>query len=215
MGWYVGNRALPEALTKPGALRQNRTRRRPPALLAMQLLVVLTALVALLCPALPASGLYDLTVKDIHGKDVRLDAYRGKVLLIVNVASECGYVGQYAGLGGLYSKYKERGLVVLGFPCNQFAGQEPGTEAQILQFCTSRYRVKFPLFSKIDVNGPGRHPLYTFLSGDGSPFPGEIGWNFSKFLVGRDGRVLARFESKVTPESEELRKAIEAALAAK
>jgi glutathione peroxidase len=179
----------------------------------MKILALLTALFT--ATVMNASSVFDITVKDIKGQDVRLDAYRGKVLLIVNVASKCGYTKQYTGLESLYANYKEQGLVVLGFPCNQFGGQEPGTEAEIAEFCSTKFNVKFPLFAKIEVNGPGRAPLYTFLSGEGAKFPGKIGWNFNKFLVGRDGQVIARYESKVAPESEELVKAVEAALAAK
>jgi len=160
-------------------------------------------------------ALYDIPVKDIKGADTTLAAYRGKVLLIVNVASKCGFTKQYTGLEALYAKYKDQGLVVLGFPCNQFGGQEPGTEEQIAEFCSTKFDVKFPLFAKVEVNGPGRHPLYTALSGETAKFPGKIGWNFNKFLVGRDGQVIARYESKVAPESEDLIKAVEAALAVK
>lgn len=179
----------------------------------MKLLAFLVALCA--ATAMHASSVFDITVKDIKGADTSLDTYHGKVLLIVNVASKCGFTKQYAGLESLYSKYKDQGLVVLGFPCNQFGGQEPGTEAEIVEFCSTKFDVKFPLFAKIEVNGPGRAPLYTFLSGEGAKFPGKIGWNFNKFLVGRDGQVIARYESKVAPESVELVAAIEAALATK
>jgi len=184
----------------------------------MKLLVLVTTLTAFITASVSsmhASSAFDITVKDIKGADTRLDAYRGKVLLIVNVASKCGYTKQYAGLEALYSNYKDQGLVVLGFPCNQFGGQEPGTEAEIAEFCSLKFNVNFPLFSKIEVNGPGRHPLYTFLSGEGSTFPGKIGWNFNKFLVGSDGQVIARYESTVAPESLAFVKAVEAALAAK
>lgn len=175
------------------------------------------ALIAALFAAtvMHASSVFDITVKDIKGADVSLDAYRGKVLLIVNVASKCGFTKQYAGLEALYAKYKDQGLVVLGFPCNQFGGQEPGTEAEIVEFCSTKFNVKFPLFAKIEVNGPGRAPLYTFLSGDDAKFPGKISWNFNKFLVGRDGQVIVRYGSKTAPESAELIAAVEAALAAK
>ena len=122
---------------------------------------------------------------------------------------------QYAGLESLYKKYQEKGLAVLGFPCNQFGGQEPGTNEQIKQFCASKYEVTFPLFDKLEVNGPNRHPLYALLAGSGSPFPGDIKWNFNKFLVGRDGKILKRFDSKVKPDSVELVQAVEQALAGK
>ncbi|MFA6961863.1 MAG: glutathione peroxidase [Opitutaceae bacterium] len=162
-----------------------------------------------------SDSVFDITVKDIKGADTSLATYRGKVLLIVNVASKCGYTKQYTGLEALYAKYKDQGLVVLGFPCNQFGGQEPGTEEEIATFCSAKFDVKFPLFSKIEVNGSGSHPLYTLLSGEGAKFPGKIGWNFNKFLIGRDGQIIARYESKVTPESDELTKAVESALAMK
>jgi len=181
----------------------------------MKSFLLLAAVFCVSLTTMHATTAFDITVKDIKGKDVSLDAYRGKVVLIVNVASKCGFTKQYAGLEALYAKYKDQGLVVLGFPCNQFGGQEPGTEAEIAQFCSLKFDVKFPLFSKIEVNGPGRAPLYTFLTGDESPFPGKVTWNFNKFLVGRDGQVIARYDSKVTPESDELVKAVEAALAAK
>ena len=180
----------------------------------MKLLVLLASLFTATAMS-AANSLFDITVKDIKGQDVSLDAYRGKVLLIVNVASKCGYTKQYTGLEALSAKCKDQGLVVLGFPCNQFGGQEPGTEAEIAEFCSTKFNVKFPLFAKIEVNGPGRAPLYTFLSGEGAKFPGKIGWNFNKFLVGRDGQVIARYESRVDPESSELVAAVEAALAAK
>jgi glutathione peroxidase len=162
-----------------------------------------------------ASSVFEFTVRDIKGGDVPLDVYRGKVLLIVNVASKCGYTKQYAGLESLSATYKDRGLVVMGFPCNQFGGQEPGTAEEIQQFCTLKFDVKFPLFAKVDVNGANRHPLFTFLTGDTSPFPGKVSWNFNKFLVGRDGKLIARYDSKTTPESADLIQSVEAALAAK
>jgi glutathione peroxidase len=137
------------------------------------------------------------------------------VLLIVNVASKCGFTPQYASLETVYKKYKDKGFVVLGFPCNQFGGQEPGRSEEIKQFCTSKYNVTFPLFEKIEVNGPKRHPLYVELAGKGSPFPGDIGWNFNKFLIGRDGKIIKRFESKAKPDSLEVTQAIEAALETK
>jgi glutathione peroxidase len=160
-------------------------------------------------------SLYDVPLKDIDGKDTSLKVYQGRVLLVVNVASKCGYTPQYAGLEALQRKYAGQGLEVCGFPCNQFLHQEPGTDAEIKAFCTGKYLVSFPMFSKLEVNGKNRHPLYEILAGKDSPFPGNIHWNFTKFLVGRDGKILARFDSKVKPESEEITKAIEAALAAK
>jgi glutathione peroxidase len=145
---------------------------------------------------------YDFKAKDITGKERSLKDHEGKVLLIVNVASECGYTPQYAGLEILYKKYKDKGLVVLGFPCNQFGSQEPGTEKEIETFCETRFGVTFPLFSKIDVNGDKAHPLYEFLR---SAKPGLLGteaikWNFTKFLVDRKGEPVKRFASKDKPE---------------
>jgi glutathione peroxidase len=159
-----------------------------------------------------ADSLYNIPLKDIDGKSASLKPFEGKVLLIVNVASKCGYTPQYAGLEAIYKKYNDKGFAVLGFPCNQFGSQEPGTGQEIRQFCTSTYQVTFPLFDKIEVNGENRNALYETLAGKDSPFPGNIKWNFTKFLVGRDGKILARFDSKVTPESPELTKAIESAL---
>ena len=178
---------------------------------------IFTSLVALIFMStlLQAGSIYDIAIKDIDGKDTALAAYKGKVVLIVNVASRCGYTPQYKSLEAVYQKYKDQGFVVLGFPCNQFGGQEPGTNEEIKQFCTSKYDVTFPLFDKIEVNGANRHPLYVALAGDTSPFPGNIKWNFNKFLIGKDGKILKRFDSKVTPDSAEATEAITAALAAK
>jgi glutathione peroxidase len=162
-----------------------------------------------------ADSIYDIPLKDIDGKDTTLKPYAGKALLIVNVASHCGYTPQYAALEAAYQKYKDQGLVVCGFPCNQFGGQEPGTDAEIKQFCTAKFSVTFPMFDKLEVNGDNRHLLYVMLAGKDSPFPGDIKWNFTKFLIGRDGKILNRFESKVKPDSDDVTKAIEAALAAK
>jgi glutathione peroxidase len=181
----------------------------------MKTIALLASLIAMTTLATPAASLYDIKLKDIDGKDTSLSAYKGKVVLIVNVASKCGYTKQYAGLEATYLKYKDQGLVVLGFPCNQFGGQEPGTNEEIKQFCSSKFNVTFPMFDKIEVNGANRHPLYVALAGKDSPFPGDIKWNFNKFLIGKNGKILERFDSKVTPESEELTKAVEAALAAK
>jgi glutathione peroxidase len=175
----------------------------------------LLALIAMNTIAVSAQSIYDIKLKDIDGKDTTLAAYKGKAVLIVNVASKCGYTKQYAGLEALYQKYKDQGLVVLGVPCNQFGGQEPGTNEEIKQFCSSKYNVTFPLFDKIEVNGANRHPLYVQLAGKDSPFPGDIKWNFNKFLIGRDGKIVKRFDSKVAPESEELTTAVESALATK
>lgn len=162
-----------------------------------------------------AESLYEIAVKDIDGRPGTLAPYRGRVLLIVNVASACGYTPQYQGLQALFQKYEKRGLTVLGFPCNQFGAQESGSNTEIKEFCSVNFHVTFPMFDKIEVNGPRRHPLYARLAGKDSPAAGDVGWNFTKFLVGRDGRILRRFDSDVEPESPEVVKAIEAALAAK
>jgi glutathione peroxidase len=182
----------------------------------MKILLALLAILPLQAICIHASeSVYDVSLKDIDGKPTTLKTYQGKVLLIVNVASKCGYTPQYAGLQALQEKYKDKGLMVLGFPCNQFGGQEPGTNEEIKEFCSSKYQVSFPLFDKIEVNGPNRHALYTVLAGEGSPYPGDIKWNFNKFLVGRDGKILKRFDSKVKPDSPELVQAIQTALAEK
>ena len=182
----------------------------------MKTFVILCALSLLqLVRTQAADSIYNIPLKDIDGKSTSLKAYEGKVLLIVNVASKCGYTPQYAGLEALQEKYKNKGFVVLGFPCNQFGGQEPGTNEEIKQFCSSKYQVTFPLFDKIEVNGPNRHSLYVLLAGEGSPFPGDIKWNFNKFLIGRGGKILKRFDSKVKPDSAELVQAVEKALGSK
>lgn len=159
-------------------------------------------------------SIYDFTMKSIDGEEIKLDRYRGKVMLIVNVASQCGYTPQYEGLQKIYATYKDRGFVVLGFPANNFGGQEPGTDQEIKTFCTTRYNVTFPMFSKISVKGADQHPLYKFLTdAETNPaFAGEISWNFNKFLVDKTGRIIARFESRDKPESEKVVQAIERAL---
>lgn len=146
---------------------------------------------------------YDFHAKSIDGSEVSLAAYRGSVLLIVNVASKCGFTPQYTGLEALYKKYKDQGLVVLGFPCNQFGGQEPGVESEILSFCDLQFGVTFPLFAKIDVNGPNAHPLYGFLK---TAKPGILGtegikWNFTKFLIDRKGEPIHRYAPTDKPDA--------------
>ena len=159
-----------------------------------------------------ATSVYDFTMKDIDGQQVKLD--RGKVVMIVNVASRCGLTPQYEGLQALYTKYKDQGFVILGFPANNFMGQEPGTDAEIKSFCSLKYNVTFPMFSKISVKGEDKHPLYKFLTEkETNPeFAGEIPWNFSKFLIDKSGKVIARFSPKEEPLSEKVTQAIEAAL---
>ena len=155
------------------------------------------------------ADVYDFTAKTIDGADAPLEDYRGKVLLIVNTASKCGFTPQYDGLEKLHEAYADRGLAVLGFPCNQFGAQEPGDEAEIANFCTLKYDVKFPMFAKIDVNGDTAHPLYKYLKGQAKGVLGTEGikWNFTKFLVNRDGTVVDRFAPTTKPE--DLRGAIE------
>jgi len=173
---------------------------------------------AILLPILSlqaADSLYDIPLKDIDGNATSLKPYKGQVVLVVNVASHCGFTPQYAALEAVYQKYKSQGLVICGFPCNQFGGQEPGTDTEIKQFCTAKYDVTFPMFDKLEVNGDNRHPLYVLLAGKDSPFPGDIRWNFTKFVIGRDGKILNRFDSKVKPDSAEVTTAIETALASK
>jgi len=169
----------------------------------------------LACGAVLAGDVRQIPLKDIDGKPTSLKAYDGKVLLVVNVASKCGLTPQYKALEALHRKYKDKGFSVLGFPCNDFGSQEPGTTDEIKEFCSSKYDVSFPMFDKLHVKGPERHPLYEALTGESSPFPGDIKWNFGKFLIGRDGKILKRFEPKVTPDAPEVTQAIEAALAAK
>jgi glutathione peroxidase len=149
------------------------------------------------------NNVYGFKAKSIDGREVCLDEFRGKTLLIVNVASQCGFTPQYAGLEALYRKYKDEGLVVLGFPCNQFGGQEPGSEPEIKSFCQTNYQVSFPLFAKIDVNGAGAHPLYQHLKKEkrGILFTKRIKWNFTKFLVDRNGRVVKRYGPATKPEA--------------
>jgi len=169
-------------------------------------------------------SIYDIPLKRIDGKPATLAAYKGDVLLIVNVASKCGLTPQYDGLEALYREKRGEGLDVLGFPCNQFGGQEPGTEGEIAEFCRLTYGVEFPMFSKLDVKGPDQHPLYRALTeaqpkrtlspsiANPKPVEGDVRWNFEKLLVARDGRVIARFDPNVTPEDPVLTGAIDAAL---
>lgn len=157
-------------------------------------------------------SLYDIPLKDIQGNDTSLKEYEGKVLLIVNVASKCGNTPQYAGLEKLYKEYKDQGLVVLGFPCNDFGAQEPGTNEEIIEFCSRTYGVSFPMFDKLHVKGPEQHPLYAVLAGKGAPFPGDVTWNFEKFIVGRNGNLKARFNPRTVPEDPEFVRSLEAVL---
>lgn len=161
-----------------------------------------------------AKTVYDFTLKNSKGEDVKLEEFRGKVVMLVNVASKCGYTPQYDGLQKIYERYREQGFTVLGFPANDFGAQEPGTNEEIQEFCRLNYGVTFPVFSKISVKGDDKHPLYKYLTErETNPeFAGEIKWNFNKFLVGRDGRILARFDSADKPEDAKVTQAIEQAL---
>jgi glutathione peroxidase len=187
-------------------------------LLATAALVLSASMVRAQSPATrpaDAKNILDLTAQDISGKDVPLSRYKGKVLLIVNVASKCGNTPQYANLEQIFEKYKDKGLAILAFPANEFGGQEPGTNEQIQAFCTSTYNVKFDLFSKVKAKGDGQHPVFQFLTDKATNpvSPGAIKWNFTKFLISRDGQIAARFEPKVKPDEPEVIKAIEAELA--
>ncbi|RMO02636.1 Glutathione peroxidase [Pseudomonas cannabina] len=159
------------------------------------------------------SAFHTITLKVLDGQELPLAAYKDKVVLVVNVASKCGLTPQYAALENLYQLYKDKGLVVLGLPCNQFAGQEPGSEKEIAEFCELNYGVTFPLGEKLDVNGPNRHSLYRLLAGEGAEYPGDITWNFEKFLVGKNGGVSARFSPRTAPDDPAVILAIEKALA--
>lgn len=156
-------------------------------------------------------GIHDVAVRTIDGSETKLDEFRGKALLVVNVASRCGFTPQYKGLQELHERFGERGLMVLGFPCNQFGGQEPGTHEEIKEFCSLNYDVSFPMFEKVDVNGDGRHPLYGELTSqtDADGRAGDVMWNFEKFLVSADGDVVGRFRTQVAPTSDEIISAIE------
>ncbi|MDZ4404084.1 glutathione peroxidase [Prosthecobacter sp.] len=183
----------------------------------MKLLTLATTLLAAvaLSAADAPKSVYDVPLKDIDGKDTSLKEYQGKVMLIVNVASKCGKTPQYTQLEQLNQEFKKDGLAVLGFPSNDFGKQEPGTNAEIKEFCSTKYKVTFPMFDKVVVKGPEQHPLYQVLSGPKSPFPGDVKWNFGKFLVGKDGKILKRFEPGVKPDAPEVVEAIKSALAAK
>jgi glutathione peroxidase len=157
-----------------------------------------------------ASSIYDFTLPSIDGKPMPLSSFKGKVVLMVNVASKCGYTPQYSALEAIYQKYKDRGLVILGFPANNFGAQEPGTNEEIKTFCSTKYQVTFPLYAKVSVKGEDTTPLYQYVTRDANPaVAGEIKWNFTKFLVDRSGKVVQRFEPAVKPDSPEVAGAIE------
>lgn len=163
-------------------------------------------------PMETSSKLYSFKMKTIDGNVRSLSEYKGKVVLIVNVASKCGYTPQYKGLQEVYLKYKDKGFVILGFPANDFLWQEPGSDKDIQQFCSSKFKVTFDMFSKISVKGKDQHPLYTYLTKE-SEFPNEVKWNFNKFLIDKNGKVVSYFPSNVEPTAEELTKKIEGLLA--
>src|ERR1700759_1531928 len=179
-----------------------------------KLILTLIVFLAAGATAAHAAGIYDFTMKSIDGQPVSLKTYSGKVVLLVNVASRCGFTPQYAGLEALYEKYKDRGLVIVGIPANNFGSQEPGTNEEIKKFCSSKYNVSFPMMSKVSVLGDDKTPLYQFLTDKSQDpqFGGDIKWNFTKFLVDRKGNLVARFEPNVTPDSPEVQTAVESAL---
>jgi glutathione peroxidase len=158
------------------------------------------------------NNIYDLTVLDMNGKEVKLSDYKGKVLMIVNVASKCGYTRQYSGLESIYEKYKSKGFEILAFPCNDFGAQEPGTNKEIQEFCTATFGVKFKLFDKIKVLGKNKSPLYERLINNSNTEQGDIKWNFEKFIISKDGEIIARFRSGAEPESKEVLSIIESEL---
>ena len=162
-----------------------------------------------------ATTIHEFELPTIEGAPRKLADFAGQVLLVVNVASKCGLTPHYQGLQALYEEKKDRGFAVLGFPCNQFGGQEPGTNAEVQSFCATSYGVSFPMFSKVEVNGPGRSPLYAWLTAEATQRdgPGDIAWNFTKFVIGKDGAVKARFNPRIEPSDPALRGAIDAALA--
>ncbi|MCB1224458.1 MAG: glutathione peroxidase [Verrucomicrobiales bacterium] len=178
----------------------------------MQPTLCLLALLLTSQIARAADPLFDAPIKTLAGKDTTLAAFKGQVLLLVNTASQCGATGQYAGLQKLHEVLQKEGFSVLGFPCNDFGAQEPGSAEEIAGFCTQNYGVSFPLFEKIAILGEDAHPIYRHLTGETSPTPGPVGWNFEKFLIGRDGRILQRFPTETEPNDPALLDAIIRAL---
>lgn len=177
---------------------------------ARSILNLLVVALSFVTPTYAASSVYDFSLPSIDGQPTSLSTYKGKVVLMVNVASKCGYTPQYSALESTYEKYKDQGFVILGFPANNFGAQEPGTNAEIKTFCSTKFNVSFPMFSKISVKGSDTAPLYQYLTEKANPaLAGEIKWNFTKFLVDRSGKVVQRFEPAVTPDSPEVLAAIE------
>ena len=177
--------------------------------------LIATLLFAAAIIAKNMAPIHEIPLKDIDGKTTNLGAFAGKTILLVNVASKCGYTPQYESLEAIHQKYKDRGFTVVGVPCNDFGAQEPGTNKDIKEFCSSKYNVTFPLLDKIHVKGPDQHPLYAHLTGKDAAFPGDVKWNFGKFLIGPDGKVLKRWDSGTKPDSKEVTEAIETSLAKK
>jgi glutathione peroxidase len=179
----------------------------------LRLVIAIGSLAAMAALGRAAESVYDFTPSSIDGQPAPLSAWKGKVLLLVNVASKCGFTPQYKALESTYESYKDRGLVIVGFPANNFGGQEPGSNEEIKTFCSRTYNVQFPMMSKVSVKGEDQAPLYNFLTKEANPATaGDIKWNFTKFLVNREGKVVARFEPAVTPDSPEVKAAIEKAL---
>lgn len=177
--------------------------------------VLASFLTLFMIQSLSAASVQDIPLKDINGKPTSLKDYQGKVVLLVNVASQCGLTPQYQALQAIHEKYKDQGFTVIGVPCNDFGAQEPGTNEEIKEFCSSKYDVTFPLMDKVHVKGNGQHPLYAKLTGKDAKFPGEIEWNFGKFLIDQNGNVINRFTPKTEPNSPEVTSAIEKSLAQK
>jgi glutathione peroxidase len=174
------------------------------------LLSLLISIVTMANTTQPPASLHSYTMKDIRGKEMTLAAYKGKTVLVVNTASKCGYTPQYKELQALYEKYQGKDFVILGFPANEFGGQEPGSDETIAEFCEVNFGVKFPLFSKVVVKGDGIHPLFRMLTSAENPdFKGDINWNFEKFLINKDGKLVRRFRSRTTPMSAEMTSAID------
>jgi len=178
------------------------------------IVILITVFLIINIKAVEDMSIYDIELETISGEKTTLQQYAGKVIIIVNVASKCGFTGQYEGLQSLYEQYKERDVIVLGFPANNFINQEPGSDEEIQSFCKLNYGVTFPMFSKISVKGDDIHPLYRFLTSEETnpEHKGEISWNFNKFIIGKDGKIVDRFGSMTKPLSKKIKKAIEAAI---
>ncbi len=207
--WFI-----PPALLIPKKeteVKTTETRRTRSTILLIAAFLLLPAL-STFAQTNTVKSIYDISIKDMDGKPTSLAAYKGKAILIVNVASHCGYTGQYTGLQALHEKYKDKGLVLVGFPCNDFGAQEPGTNEEIKKFCSSTYKVTFPLYDKLHTIGKEQHPLYQFMTSKVTPSD-DVKWNFEKFLVAKDGTITARYVSAVTPDDAKLVAAIESELA--